>query len=179
MNLKSTSKFLSLILRHRPEVIGIQLDKNGWVEIEVLLNALEACNKKITRQELDYIVANNDKKRYIISEDGKSIRANQGHSIEVDLDLKPMLPPDILYHGTAENSLASILKEGIQKRSRQHVHLSADIETARKVGSRHGKVVILKVDTVRMREASIDFFISANEVWLTDFVAPEYVSVFL
>ncbi len=173
--LKKHSKFLSLILRHQPEVVDIQLDEQGWVDIDVLLNALNQKGRHINRSQLETIVLNNDKKRFTFNKDGSRIRANQGHSINIDLALKPQTPPDVLYHGTAVRFLNSIRQQGLVKRSRQHVHLSSDEETARKVGSRHGKPVILSIGAKQMHQDQYQFFLSKNGVWLTDHVPPQYI----
>ena len=135
----TTSKFLSLILRHRPETIGLSLDENGWVDIDELQAAARAHGKKLDRTTLDRVVATNDKRRFVISGDGKRIRAAQGHSVAIDLALEPASPPETLYHGTATRFLASITAKGLVPGRRRHVHLSADEETAVRVGSRHGK----------------------------------------
>ncbi len=175
MHYKKSSKFLSLILRHQPERIGIDLDKNGWVEIDTLLTALSKSQHSLTRTELESLVESNDKKRFTI--DGNRIRANQGHSLSVELDLKPQQPPAILFHGTATKYLDSILKQGLLKRKRQHVHLSSELITAEKVGKRHGKLVILNVDASKMANDSIPFYLSANGVWLVDHVPAHYLSL--
>lgn len=169
--IKTTSKFLSLILRHKPETIGLKLDENGWVDIDELIE--KSKKTKLTKELLDEVVEQNDKKRFIV-ENGK-IRANQGHSIEIDLELKAVTPPDVLYHGTATKFLISIMKIGLNKQKRQHVHLSKDIETARTVGMRHGKVVILEVDAKRMFEEGYLFYLSVNGVWLTAVVPVEFL----
>lgn len=169
------SKFLSLVLRHKPEVIGLTLDENGWVEIEALLTAAQAHNRSLTRAELDEIVATNNKKRFAISEDGKHIRASQGHSVVIDLGLLPRIPPSTLYHGTAVRFLPSIREKGLQKMNRQHVHLSATAETAHSVGSRHGKPAILLVKAEAMQADGFIFFLSENGVWLTETVPAHYI----
>ncbi|MGA8943789.1 MAG: RNA 2'-phosphotransferase [Thermoactinomyces sp.] len=169
------SKFLSKVLRHRPEMIGIQLDKNGWVNVEELLVACQQHGVSIDRETLERIVATNDKRRFSFSEDGQKIRANQGHSIPVDLDLEPITPPDRLYHGTASRFLQSIYKKGLVKRKRHHVHLSGDPVTARKVGVRHGLPVILTVLAKEMHQDGYLFYRSANGVWLTEFVPVRYL----
>lgn len=169
------SKFLSLVLRHRPDKIGLQLDAAGWAEIEDLLAKAAAANVSISRSELDVIVAENNKQRFIISDNGRRIRANQGHSINVDLGLEPCTPPDVLYHGTAVRFLESILAQGLCKQNRQHVHLSGDWETAVAVGKRHGKPVVLQVLAGKMAEAGHLFYFSENHVWLTDHVPPHYL----
>lgn len=176
-NKKRISKYLSLVLRHKPEVIGLNLDENGWADVEELQEKCAKQNRAFTLEELDEVVETNDKKRFIFNEDKTKIRANQGHSIEVDLALKPQQPPEFLYHGTAEINISSILEKGIEKRNRQHVHLSHDKETATKVGMRHGKPVILTIETEKMFQDGIDFYLSENNVWLTDFVDAKYISI--
>lgn len=172
---KHTSKFLSLVLRHQPETIGIELDEAGWVDVETLLQAVRAKRSPLTRAELDEVVATSDKKRFAYSDDGLRIRANQGHSVEVDLGYTPAEPPAELYHGTVDRFLASIRQHGLIKGSRHHVHLSADVETATKVGQRRGQPVVLVVRSREMHAAAIPFFLSANGVWLTEHVAPQYI----
>lgn len=174
---KRISKFLSLVLRHKPEIISLNLDKNGWADVEELQEKCAKQNQDFTLEELGEIVETNDKKRFIFNEDKTKIRANQGHSISVDLALKPQQPPEFLYHGTAEDNVKSILENGIEKRNRQHVHLSTDKDTASKVGMRHGKPVLLTIMTGKMSEDGIVFYLSENNVWLTDFVDPEYIMI--
>lgn len=171
--LKNISKFLSLILRHKPETIGLKLDKNGWADIDELIE--KSKDISLTRELIDEVVQKNDKRRFII--DGNRIRANQGHSIEVDLELKPLTPPDILYHGTATRFLDSIMQTGITKQSRQHVHLSQELETAISVGQRHGKVAILEVNAQEMLAKGHTFYRSENGVWLTDIVGVEFLKI--
>lgn len=173
---KKISKFLSLILRHQPEIINLTLDKNGWANVDELKEKCSKNNMDFTLEELDEVVETNDKKRFIFNEDKTKIRANQGHSIDIDLALKPQQPPEFLYHGTAQNNVDSILEKGIEKRSRQHVHLSLDKETATKVGMRHGKPVILTIRTGKMYEDGVLFYLSENKVWLTDFIESKYIS---
>lgn len=173
--LKKRSKFLSLVLRHKPEEIGLVLDEQGWANVEELLKLLDKAGKPTTRELLDRVVAENDKKRFAFSGDGTRIRASQGHSVEIDLDLPPSTPPAMLYHGTATRFLDSILEKGLVPGSRRHVHLSVDIETATKVGARHGKPAILTVDAAAMHRAGHVFFVSANGVWLTDAVPREFI----
>lgn len=170
------SKFISLVLRHKPEAINVKLDKAGWVDIDTFLTAFNAIGKKIDRATLDVVVATNDKKRFEYSPDGKRIRACQGHSIkDVDLGLDPKEPPDILYHGTATRFVDSILKEGLKPEGRQYVHLSWDTQTAMKVGSRHGSPYIFTVESGKMHRDGYKFFLSTNNVWLTKDVPPQYL----
>ncbi len=179
---KSVSKFLSLILRHRPEQIGITLDKNGWVDIDILLAQANHPKHNFTGVALTYdtlmeIVENNDKKRFTISEDGKRIRAAQGHSTkQVEIQYCATIPPDILYHGTAEKSVQSIFGQGLHAGSRHFVHLSADIETAIKVGSRHGKPVVLTINTAAMLADGHQFYLADNGVWLTENVPAKFIA---
>lgn len=172
---KQSSKYLSLILRHRPEVVGIALDAEGWVDVDVLLEAMAKNGRSLTRPQLDQLVANNDKQRFAFSENGQRIRANQGHSVQIDLALEPVPPPAVLYHGTAVRNISSIKAEGLHKRSRQHVHLSATVETAVKVGQRHGKPVVLTVQAGQMHANKHQFFLAKNGVWLTDHVPTRYI----
>lgn len=171
------SKFLSLILRHQPQVIGLQLDAQGWVLVEELLQKLNATQHPLDRKTLEHIVATNNKKRFALSEDGAKIRASQGHSLALDLGYTPVTPPPVLYHGTATLYREAILREGLQKQSRQHVHLSADKETASRVGQRHGKPLVFEVNAVAMHIHGYTFFCSANGVWLTDNVPPQYLGL--
>jgi len=168
-------KFLSLVLRHKPQEIGIELDEQGWTDIPTLLKKMNDRGKSINRETLDYLVANNNKQRYAINPQTNCIRANQGHSISIDLGYQPQLPPDRLYHGTAQRFIESILTTGLEKRNRHHVHLSLDKDTATMVGKRHGKVVILEVLAKEMYQDGFHFFVSENEVWLTDEVPVKYL----
>jgi len=170
------SKFLSLVLRHEPEEFGLTLDKNGWAEVEELIRLANAAGHGLTRPLLERVVAQNDKNRFALSDDGRRIRANQGHSVEVDLALPPAEPPELLYHGTASRSVAAIRVGGLHSGSRQHVHLSPDVPTAIKVGQRHGKPVVLIVRAKEMAAAGHQFFLSANGVWLTECVPAEFIS---
>ncbi|AZA78565.1 RNA 2'-phosphotransferase [Chryseobacterium sp. G0186] len=173
---KKISKFLSLILRHQPESIGLKLDENGWANVEELRVKSGKKRMHFTKEELDEVVETNNKKRFAFNEDKTLIRSSQGHSIGIDLALEALQPPEFLYHGTAESNISSILDKGIEKRSRQHVHLSADKETATKVGMRHGKPIILTIRTGKMHEDGLLFYQSANGVWLTDFIDAKYIS---
>lgn len=173
---KKTSKFLSYVLRHHPELIGLNLDENGWANVDELIIKSTNDSQGFTFEELNEIVQTNDKKRFIFNEDKTKIRANQGHSIDINLALIPQQPPEFLYHGTSQNNIGSILEKGIEKRSRQHVHLSQDKETASKVGMRNGKPIILTINTEKMFEDGIEFYLSDNDVWLTDFVDTKYIS---
>ncbi|PQA94743.1 RNA 2'-phosphotransferase [Chryseobacterium shigense] len=173
---KRISKFLSLILRHQPETIQLKLDENGWAEVSELITKSAKGRIHFSFEDLEEVVETNNKKRFAFNDDKTMIRASQGHSIDIDLALKTAQPPDFLYHGTAESNISSILDKGIEKRSRQHVHLSADKETATKVGMRHGKPVILTIRTKKMNDDGIPFYLSANNVWLTDFVDAKYIS---
>ena len=171
------SKFLSLVLRHKPEVIGLALDENGWVDVEELIDKMHGHNYKITRDILNSVVATNNKQRFSFNVDKTKIRANQGHSIQVELDLKEMTPPEYLYHGTGEKFVPSILKTGLQKRARHHVHLSGDIPTAIAVGSRHGKPKVFTVAAQQMQQDGYKFYLSENNIWLTDHVPVQYLKL--
>lgn len=169
------SRFLSLILRHRPETVGIRLDANGWADVDDLLLACAGHDCGFTREELREVVADSDKRRFSFDADEKRIRANQGHSLEVDLELEEKTPPPVLYHGTAGRNTERIFGEGLKKMSRHHVHLSAAPETARAVGARYGRPVVLKVDAAGMSAAGHRFYVSANGVWLTEAVPPRFL----
>lgn len=173
-NLTRISKYISLILRHKPEVIGIKLDAHGWVDANALLAGI---NKKypINRDILEKIVRSDEKQRYTFSEDGTKIRANQGHSIQVDVELALTEPPETLHHGTAQRFVASIEGQGLLPRSRLYVHLSPNQETAEKVGCRHGEPVIYQVDAGQMHRNGYLFYLSANGVWLTKVVPATYL----
>lgn len=174
MSLINTSRFISLILRHKPSEIGIELDEHGWANVAELI---EGINKKqpFDMAQLEEIVASDDKQRYSFNEDKTLIRANQGHSIPVDVELKESLPPDILYHGTGEKYVSSINDMGLIPKSRLYVHLSKDMETAVNVGKRHGKPVIYVVDSKKMASDGYKFYLSVNNVWLTKKVPVEYL----
>jgi putative RNA 2'-phosphotransferase len=173
-DLVPASKFLSLVLRHRPDRIGLSLDAAGWADIEELIRLSQA-HRPLTYDVIQTVVAGSDKQRFAISEDGLRIRANQGHSIAVDLALEVVAPPGRLYHGTATRFLEAIRREGLLRRDRHHVHLSADIDTARRVGARHGKPVVLIIHATEMAAAGHAFRCSANEVWLADAVPVDFI----
>ena len=170
------SKFLSLVLRHKPETIGITLDSQGWIEVETLLEAMARHGHVLTRPDLERLVRESDKQRFALSEDGTRIRANQGHSVEVDLALAPQTPPELLYHGTVDRFLDSIRATGLEKRQRHHVHLSAEMGTASKVGERRGKPVILEINSGHMHREGHRFFLSGNGVWLVDHVPTRFIT---
>lgn len=171
------SKFLSYVLRHKPESIGVTLDENGWVEVSVLLEASRLAGEDISAELLQEIVESSDKQRFAFNDTGDRIRANQGHSVKnVDLDLKEIKPPNILYHGTVEKFVSVIEKSGLKKMNRQHVHLSKTRETATSVGSRRGKPIILEIQAGLMHDAGHKFYCSENGVWLTDSVPWKYIN---
>jgi putative RNA 2'-phosphotransferase len=175
-NLATASKFLSLLLRHKPEVVGLSLDAKGWAEIEDIVRLTAGRHTPLTKNLIEEITATSDKKRFVISDDGTRIRANQGHSIVVDLDLEPRDPSETLFHGTATRFLESIWRQGLVKGNRQHVHLSPDRATALKVGQRHGKPVILSIAAQAMQVSGYVFFLSTNGVWLTEHVPVQFLS---
>lgn len=172
---KRISKFLSLILRHEPDKIGLNLDVNGWANVKELIEKSKKHRYHFSMEELTEVIETNDKQRFSLNEKRTKIRANQGHSININLALSPSEPPEYLYHGTATRFFSSIMEEGIIKGSRQHVHLSKDKETATKVGSRHGKVIVLTIMTSQMYKDGILFYQSDNGVWLTDYVDVKYI----
>lgn len=170
------SRFLTLVLRHDPASIGLKLDPHGWADIHDLIQCLAAHGKSISLSGLQNIVASNNKQRFAFSDDTNSIRASQGHSINIDLKLTPKSPPEVLYHGTTSRVMDSIEQEGLSKMSRQHVHLSSDLRTAHEVGKRHGSPIILEVAARLMESHHFNFFQSDNGVWLTDSVPPDYLN---
>jgi len=170
------SRFLSLVLRHDPGSIGLQLDENGWAKLTDLIACMKTHGKRVDDAMILRVVETSDKQRFRLSDDGLSIRANQGHSIAIDLKLEEMDPPQWLYHGTAVKSMPAIVREGLRKQSRQHVHLSVDRETAKKVGSRHGKPVVLEIAAQLMAQHGYRFYRAENGVWLTDHVPPDYLN---
>lgn len=174
-SVRRISKFLSLVLRHQPGKIGIQLDDAGWVEVDVLLEALRHHGQKISRDLLDHVVLTNDKQRFTIDESGQRIRANQGHSIDIELGYEPADPPEILLHGTHGPAVLAIRESGLQKMNRHHVHLHCDNSVASAVGARRGPPVLLKVRAQDMAKEGFVFFVTANQVWLTDHVPPRFI----
>lgn len=172
---KSLSKFLSIILRHKPETIGLTLDEHGWAEVDELITKASLHNMLFSFERLNRIVEGNDKQRFIFSDDRLRIRANQGHSINVDLQLKEKEPPHQLFHGTALKNIESIKVHGLLKGERHHVHLSADTETAVSVGKRYGKPSVIRVDAEAMYREQFKFYESENKVWLTDYVPVRYL----
>jgi putative RNA 2'-phosphotransferase len=170
------SKYLSKHLRHQPERLGLELLPGGWIEVDKLLAAAAQHGFEISRSELQQVVANNDKQRFGFDDRGDLIRANQGHSIEIDLQLPVQTPPEILYHGTHVKAVTAILATGLQKMSRHHVHLTTDLTMAFKVGSRRGESVIFGVDPIAMTADGYSFYCTANSVWLVDAVPPKYLN---
>lgn len=175
--LTKISKVLSLVLRHQPELIGIELDQQGWVDVAVLIQQMNVNNIAIDRLLLDEVVENNSKKRFAFNERKDQIRASQGHSIAVELGYIAQVPPELLFHGTAEKSVESILNAGLEKRERQHVHLSQDQQTAIQVGGRHGKPVVFTVQAAMMYQAGYSFYLSDNHVWLTAHVPVQFLKI--
>ncbi len=169
------SKFLSLVLRHEPQRAGLVLDEVGWVAVDELLAGCARAGVPVTREQLTDMVAESDKQRFAFSPDGGRIRANQGHSVEVKLDYAPQTPPELLFHGTATRFLDSIRDRGLVRGDRHHVHLSADLETARKVGQRHGQPIVLTVRAREMYRAGHVFLRSANGVWLAEAVPVDWL----
>jgi putative RNA 2'-phosphotransferase len=171
------SKFLSFVLRHRPEAIGLTLDEQGWVEIERLIAACRAHGTEVSRVVLEQIIVESPKQRFAISSDRERVRANQGHSTQVDLGYQPKRPPDVLFHGTVSSNLDAIRSNGLKKMARHHVHLSPDVLTATVVGQRRGKPVVLTVRAGQMHHDGHLFYVSANGVWLTERVPPQYIEL--
>ncbi|MBI3134558.1 MAG: RNA 2'-phosphotransferase [Bacteroidetes bacterium] len=174
-DIKEISKFLSLVLRHQPEKIGITMDANGWVNVDELIQKCARRKQFFDFEKLEEVVATNDKQRFAFNEDYTKIRANQGHSVKIDLLLQPTEPLEYLYHGTVDKFMAAIKVEGLQKMSRTHVHLSKDLETAIKVGSRRGKPIILTIRAGEMHRNGHLFYLSGNGVWLCDNVPAQYI----
>lgn len=175
--LTQKSKYISYILRHKPEAIGLIPSDQGWLNVNKFLDAANKDGASLDRETLDLIVAENNKKRFEFSLDGESIRASQGHSITVDLKMPVKTPPEFLYHGTAQKSWPIIKANGLSKMKRHHVHLSSNKETAFSVGGRHGKPTILQVSALAMHKDGHTFYLSANNVWLTDDVPRRYISI--
>ena len=174
--MRETSKLIALALRHKPDAIGISLDAHGWAEVPALIDGVNAQDGfRLTPELLEEIVRTDEKQRYAFNDDHTRIRANQGHSIPVDVEPERRTPPDVLYHGTGEKYAAAIEREGLLPKSRLYVHLSADVDTARTVGSRHGRPVIFRVDCRKMAEDGYSFYVSANHVWLTERVPAKYL----
>lgn len=171
----TVSKFLSKHLRHQPDKLGLNLLPGGWVGVDDLLAGAAGIGFPITREELERVIAENDKRRFSLDETGQRIRANQGHSTEVELQLPEADPPEVLFHGTVERFLNAICAEGLKKMNRHDVHLSPDVQTATKVGQRRGKPVILAIDSAQMAADGFKFRVSANGVWLTEHVPPQYI----
>lgn len=177
--LTKISKYLSYHLRHHPEALGLELAPGGWVEVAALLSAAREQGFHISPQELEAVVAQNDKKRFAFDPSHSHIRANQGHSVPVDLQLETRSPPKVLYHGTSDRAVVSIQRHGLQKQSRHHVHLSLNLETARQVGKRRGRPRVFEVDTAAMLQDNYQFYCSENHVWLVDSVPPQYLTLII
>ena len=177
MKTTNISRYIALLLRHHPEKAGLCLDEHGWVEVEALIQGVRRSYPEFNRAVLDEIVARDSKQRYAYNQDKTCIRANQGHSIPVDVELKQALPPAILYHGTGEKYVESIQKVGLIPKSRLYVHLSTDIQTAIQVGKRHGQPVVYQIDTQQMIHDGFIFYISANHIWLTKAVPVQYLKI--
>ena len=169
------SKFLSLVLRHKPELIGIHLDQNGWTDVDILLEKSSIHEVTIDKETLQHVVETNSKKRFAFNENLDKIRASQGHTVNIDLGYASHKPPEMLYHGTGYKSVKYILQSGLKRINRQHVHLSSDVQTAVAVGKRHGKPFVFKVFAEKMYDDKFDFFLSDNGVWLTDNVPIKYL----
>ena len=177
--IKTISKFLSLLLRHKPETVGLMIDANGWTSVSELIEKVSFYHKNwlFTMSVLEQVVAENDKKRFSFNADKTMIRAAQGHSVAIDIAVAAVVPPDVLYHGTASTNVESIMKQGLVKGKRQHVHLSKDEETATKVGTRHGKPIIFAIKTLPMQVDGVLFYLADNGVWLVDEVAAKYLEL--
>lgn len=173
---KVISKYMSLVLRHKPELIGLKPDKAGWVNVDELLFAMNRAGRRCNREQMEEVVRDNDKQRFQFNDDKSLIRATQGHSLEVDLGYQPSDPPDVLCHGTPTKFLEAIRREGLTKRQRHHVHLHANTSVAAKVGERRGQAVVLEIDCKAMAAAGHAFYVTPNQVWLTDRVPPEFIT---
>jgi putative RNA 2'-phosphotransferase len=172
----AVSKFLSFVLRHRPGAVGISLDAGGWVDVDVLLRGCAEHGRSLSRSDLDEVVAKSPKQRFAFADDGRRIRANQGHSTDVALGYEAAIPPDVLFHGTVRRLLPSIRDKGLLRMERHHVHLSVDEVTARDVGGRRGRPVVLRIDARAMQAAGHTFFRTPNGVWLTDEVPSTFIT---
>jgi putative RNA 2'-phosphotransferase len=173
---KRISKNLSYVLRHQPDSVGLELDDSGWVDVDALLQAFNDTGKTLTLELLQEVVRENDKQRFEFSDDGVRIRARQGHSVDVELGYEAAMPPDVLFHGTATRNLESIFATGLNKGNRHHVHMSTNKQTMLQVAQRHGKPVVLAIDAARMVSDGYQFFVTGNQVWLTEEVPPQYLS---
>jgi putative RNA 2'-phosphotransferase len=169
------SKFISLVLRHKPGLVGLTLDAGGWAQVDDLLGAMAKAGRPLTRRMLERVVTENDKQRFTVSDDGQRIRANYGHSVPIDLGLEPREPPEVLFHGTATGSVGSIMARGIRPAGRRYVHLSIDEPTAVDVGRRHGRPVVLRIYAQSMHERGFVFYCSESGIWLTNQVPPEFI----
>lgn len=174
-NLNNKSKFLSLILRHKPQTIGLSLTNDGWADVQELIDKSDGT---FTFDILKRIVQECPKKRYSFSEDGKRIKANQGHSLSLDLKFEQKVPPTVLYHGTAKKNFCAIRQNGLSKMKRHHVHLSEDLKVAIDVGKRHGEPIVFIIDAKEMNDDGILFYQSENGVWLTEFIDPKYITFY-
>lgn len=177
MNLTNLSRYMSLILRHKPEVIGITLDEHGWASVNDLICGIEKNNPGFNMNILEQIVRTDSKQRYSFNDDKSLIRANQGHSVNVDVELKEKEPPEYLYHGTGEKYVKSINQDGLIPKSRLYVHLSKDIKTAENVGKRHGKEVVYRINSGQMYRDGYKFYLSENGIWLTKEVPIKYLEI--
>ncbi len=172
---KRTSKFLNLILRHKPETVGLVLDDNGWIDVDLLLEKMNKAGKTIDRSALEQVVKNNSKQRFVFSECGQRIRANQGHSVEIELGYDSVKPPEFLFHGAATKDIAAIRENGLLKMGRHDVHLNAQAEPCIHVASRHGKPIVLTIKSGKMHDEGFKFFLTPNNVWLTNHVPARFI----
>ena len=177
MDVRRSSRRLSYVLRHRPDSLGLVLDRAGWVGVDELLAALAASGSPLTREQLEHVVASNDKQRFAFDATGTRVRASQGHSVPVELGYPPARPPDVLFHGTPLRTVPTVLREGLRPQGRHAVHLSADVATAAAVGRRRGPFAVLRVDAAAMAAAGAVFSRSANGVWLVDAVPAQHLTV--
>jgi putative RNA 2'-phosphotransferase len=175
--IRKISKAMSLALRHNPSLFKLEVDRGGWCDVESLITQFNKKGIPLDQKVLEVIVAQNDKKRFTFNEEHNKIRANQGHSIPVDLEMEAIVPPAVLYHGTASRFVGSIRSQGLLRQKRNHVHLSDNPNTAKQVGQRHGKAVILLIDAARMHEEGHLFYQSLNKVWLTAHVPVQYITI--